>query len=242
MTNRLSWSVAKPYYESGVDRGVFYPRVGPGEAWQGLTAVNEDDDSENSAVYIDGQKIVNRRTAKSFSGSIEAYTYSDSFEEEVFTARRPKPFGLSYRIQTGRSYKLHLVYNVLVAPSPVTREHEDEVNPFQWGFSTTPVLVTEGQMGAHLVVDVENAYPWTVEALENTLYGTDVSQPSLPSPLEVFALFEANSLLIVTDNGDGTYSVTGPDDAILMLDADTFEISWPSAQLASEGRFTIYSL
>lgn len=241
MTNRLSWSKLPKDYRAGLAYGVFYPADGPAEAWDGLVAITEDNDSENSATYIDGQKVVNRRTAKSFSGSISAFTYSESFEQEVFTTRRPRAFGLSYRVYNALAYKIHLVYNVLVAPSPVTRKL-NEVNPFEWAFTTTPAPLPEGMVGAHLIIDPAVAYPWTLEALENVLYGTDTDPGRLPSPMEVYNIFEVNSILQVAEYSDGTYTVTGPDDAILMLDADTFEISWPSAELAPDGRFTIYSL
>lgn len=241
MTNRVSWARLKPDYEAGVSYGVFYPAEGPAVAWDGLVAVTEDSDSENSATYIDGQRVVNRMTAKSFSGSISAFMYPDLFEEEAFTARRPRPFGLSYRVETQIGYKIHLVYNVLVAPSPVTRQL-NVTEPFTWPFSTTPALLPDGMVGAHLIVDPGVAYPWTIEALENTLYGSDAGPGRLPSPTEVFNIFEVNSILQVAEYSDGTFTVTGPDEAILMLDADTFEISWPSAKLALDGRFTIYSL
>jgi len=241
MSNRLSWTKPHPDYEDGLAYGVFYPADGPAEAWNGLVSVSEDNDSENSATYIDGVKVVNRRTAKGFAGTISAYTYSESFEQEAFTTRRPKPFGLSYRVYNAIAYKIHLVYNVLVAPSPVTRQFE-EVGLFEWPFTTQPVLLPEGMMGAHLIIDPAVAYPWTIEALEDVLYGSDAGSGRLPSPIEVFDLFEVNSILQVAEYDDGTFTVTGPDDAIIMLDADTFEISWPSAQLAPDGRFTIYSL
>jgi hypothetical protein len=97
-------------------------------------------------------------------------------------------------------------------------------------------------VGAHLIVDPAVAYSWTITALEDVLYGSDSGPGRLPTPIEVFNLFEVNSILQVAEYSDGTFTVTGPDEAILMLDADTFEISWPSAELAPDGRFTIYSL
>ncbi len=241
MSNRISWSKIHPQYEAGLAYGVFYPAFGPAESWDGLVAVTENNENESSVTYIDGQKVVNRTTAKNFSGSISAFTYSDSFELEAFTARRPRPFGLSYRVYNDLAYKIHLVYNVLVAPSPVTRAL-NEVNPFEWPFDTRPEPLPDGMVGAHLIIDPAVAYPWTLQALEDVLYGSDTDSGRLPSPMEVFDIFEVNSILRVVEYSDGTYTVTGPDDAILMLDTDTFEISWPSAELAPDGRFTIYSL
>lgn len=32
------------YFETGIDRGVLYPRVGPGVPWNGLTGISEKPD------------------------------------------------------------------------------------------------------------------------------------------------------------------------------------------------------
>jgi hypothetical protein len=64
----------------------------------------------------------------------------------------------------------------------------------------------------------------------------------LPDPQEIFDIFEANSILRVVDNGDGTFTVTGPDDAITMLDDTTFEIDWPSVVVIDSNTYEISSL
>lgn len=57
---------------------------------------------------------------------------------------------------------------------------------------------------SHFIIDTEVAYPETIAAFEKVLYGGDEAEARLPSPLEVFDIFEANSHFRVIDNGDGT--------------------------------------
>jgi len=92
------------------------------------------------------------------------------------------------------------------------------------------------------VVSADTAYSSAVSDLEDVLYGTATSDPHLPTPDEVLAIFEANSILQIIDNGDGTWTAIGPDDAITMLDANTFQIDWPSAVYIDANFYTIHSL
>ena len=237
---KLNWN-DRPY-TLGVDRGVLYPKIGAGEAWNGLVSVEETPTgSDHKPVYVDGRLVNQRRTREYFSGSIGAFTYPRSFQEDVLTQRRPKSFGMSYRSGTGKNTKIHLVYNVLVLPSSFNYEF-DETQPFRWGFTTLPIPISGSLIGAHLVIDVGEAYPETVSDLEDVLYGTDETLPRLPLPTEVLQIFEDNSILVVVDNGDGTFTVTGPDSAITMLDATTFQIDWTSVVLIDADTYEISSL
>jgi hypothetical protein len=142
-------------------------------------------------------------------------------------------------------YLLHLVYNVLVAPSPYMHQ-QSNVESYSWGFTTLPLDIPSSWYGAsrtaHLIVDSRIAYTSTLADLEDILYGTDSSNPTMPTPQEVFDIFEENSILIVTDHGDGSFTVDGPDSAIIMLDSTTFEITWPSAVFVDAVSYTIHSL
>jgi hypothetical protein len=237
---KLLWNQRQ--YESGVDRGVLYPKTGAGEAWNGLVSVDETPTgSEHKPIYVDGRLVSQRRTREHFSGSIGAFTYPRSFQENVLTQRRPKSFGMSYRVGAGKNTKIHLVYNVLVAPSSFNYE-TDETQPFRWDFTTLAIPISGTLIGAHLIIDAGIAYPETISDLEDVLYGTDETLPRLPLPGEVLQIFEDNSILVVVDNGDGTFTVTGPDSAITMLDSTTFQIDWPSVVLIDADTYEISSL
>lgn len=224
--SRLTWD--KRDYEAGLDRGVLYPKDGPGVAWNGLTSVQESPSSDTQTRYIDGVKTRVRQSPEVFSGAIEAFTYPEPF---------PKSFGLCYRVKD----KIHLVYNVLVGPTGFNYQQLD-TEPFSWDFSTKPIPVPGAEMSAHIVVDGSKAYSWTLSNLEDILYGSDSESPRLPLPEEVLNIFDINSILKVTDNGDGSFTVEGPDDVIQMLDSTTFQIDWPSAVYIDEVSYTLSSL
>lgn len=113
---------------------------------------------------------------------------------------------------------------------------------YSWLLSTIPVPLPEGGATSHLIVDPGLAYPSAVSSLEDILYGTDTTEARLPTPSEVLDVFEINSILRVVDNGDGSFTVTGPDDAITMVDSTTFQITWPSAVFIDSITYTIHSL
>lgn len=240
---KLVWDqIDSRQYEIGVDRGVYFPANGVAEVWNGLTSVQESvADADERTRYIDGLQTRTRRRPGDFSGIIEAFTYPKSFHEDVLTPRRPRPFGLSYRVKTRNAYKLHLVYNVSLGPLNYSFEH-GESTPFRWNFTTTPVPIPDAKPTAHLVIDASVAYSWTMQAFEEVLYGSDSYTASLPSPSEVLELFELNSIVRIIDHGDGTWTATGPDEIVKLINPTTFEIDWPSAVYIDNESYTVHSL
>ena len=82
----LTWdAVGERFYETGVDHGVLYQLSGGGDyvdgvAWNGLTTVTESPSgAESSPQYADNIKYVTLRSAETFGGTIEAFTYPDEF-------------------------------------------------------------------------------------------------------------------------------------------------------------------
>lgn len=257
---RITWgSPGTRTLEAGVDRGVFYPQVGAGLPWNGLVNVKEDpSDTSVPKMYVDGVPYWNNKTKESFAAVLQAYTYPEQFEEYDGTLgpakqQRRKVFGLSYRTLIGNDisgldhgYKIHIVYNALAMPTQmdVSSLNSDGPNatPFSWGISTKPVDIPGAKAAAHLIVDTTYANPDQVAAIEDVLYGTDGSNARLPTPQELIDLIEANSILLIVDHGDGTWTATGPDDAITMLDSTTFQIDWPSAVYLDSESYTLSSL
>jgi hypothetical protein len=256
---RLVWDdPSKRSYDIGVDRGVFYPVLdGVGIPWNGLVSVTEapsgSDISEN---FVDGRKFRIQTKNESFAAEIQAITYPEAFEPFSGLVDRvsgqPKlPFNFSYRTGVGidseieSGYKIHLVYNAMVTPAGVDNTSINsglEPINFGWELTTTPIILSTGERTAHLIVDSTRAYSWAIEALENILYGDDLNDPRFPSMDEVIELFEEASILRITDHGDGSWTAEGPDDAIVMLDATSFEITWPSAIFIDSNSYTISSL
>lgn len=253
---RISWgSFGSRRYETGVDRGVFYPSDGPGLPWNSLITVKEDPDgAAMTKQYVDGVPYWTQKTKEGFAAVLQAYTSPREFDEyDGHNGRqRRKPFGLSYRtligsdISADQGYKIHLVYNCLAMPTTVDNSTLTpgglEATPFSWGLSTTPVPIPGAKPAAHLIIDSTIAYPEAIAAVEDALYGSDGGDPYLPSPQEVMDILEPFSVLLIVDHGDGTWSAIGPDEAIQMIDTDIFEITWPSAVYLDADTYTISSL
>jgi hypothetical protein len=244
---RLSWGNAiERIYEAGVDRGVLYPFGRGGIPWNGLVSVKEStSEFDVSANYVDGLKYQRRHTPGSYAATIEALTYPDEFEEQ-------KPFGFSYRTMIGNAvagsdygYRLHLVYNALAAPADKdfsSLDGDSSETTFSWDITTRPIQIEGHGPSAHLIVDTTKAYSWTVKAFEDLIYGTEASQARLPSPQEVLDLFDANSVLKITNHGDGTWTAEGPDDLVQMVSATEFRIDWPSVVFLDNDTYQISSL
>lgn len=257
---KLKWgTVGDRFYETGTDRGVLY-LDGLGVAWNGLVSVQESPSGgEAKESYIDGVKYANRSAPEDFSATIEAYTYPTEFEAcDGFlsmanglqvTQQARKPFGLAYRTKVGNdldgldhAYKIHLIYNALATPS--NRQYKSlsdspEAITFSWKISTKPVKFDDPYFGmtygAHVVIDSRVVYPWALEALEAFLYGSDTKPPRFPTPDELLRLFVDNALLKVMDNGDGTWTATGPDEAFVIDKKDPIVI----ADINDPGTFVI---
>jgi hypothetical protein len=219
----LAWDPSgSRFYENGADKGVLYiPTAGVydiGYAWNGLTAVTESPSgAEATALWADNSKYLSLLSVEEFGGTIEAYTYPDMFAQCDGTSvqnvgvnvaqQARKTFGLSYRTKLGNDtvgndygYKIHLVYGALAAPSEkafATVNDSPEAVTFSWTFTTTPVAVTGLKNSALLTVDSSKVTAANLLALENALYGTAGTNPRLPLPDEVIALF-AGAVTTVT--------------------------------------------
>lgn len=232
---KLTWSEPeKRLYEAGVDRGVLYPLSTAGVPWNGLVSVNEAPSGGGAnPFYLDGVKHLNRPESEEFAATLEAFTYPPEFEEcdgtlelvdGLFAGhQRRKPFGLSYRTRIGSAadpnagYRIHLIYNITADPTErnhQTLSEDPTLETFSWALTAIPKKFAGAKPTAHLVVDTTKAEPSTVMSLESILYGTDSSAASLPEPADLIELFTSGlptDSFIVTDNGDGTFTVTGSD-------------------------------
>lgn len=247
---KLSWNtVGERYYEAGVDRGVLYTQNGPGVAWNGLVAVTQSPSgSEASPHYADGIKYLNLLSAEEFGGSIEAYTYPEEFEEcdgtistgGVSIGQQPrKPFSLSYRTRLGNDvdgidygYRIHLIYNALASPSErsyATLNDSPEAMTFTWDITTTPVPVKGLKPTSHITFDSNKTHPKLLAHIEQRLYGTEDREPELIYPEEILKLISEWPTLKVVDNGDGTWTATGTQYEIRMLEETEFEINSATA-------------
>lgn len=125
-------------YETGVDHAILFPMDGPGVPWNGLTGVSVDvSGGESEELYYNGVKYLDVVDAEAFQATISAMSAPREFaacEGVVKDATVPGmyiPFGrrakfnMSWRTRIGNeieatdyAYKLHIVYNATVMPSP----------------------------------------------------------------------------------------------------------------------------
>ena len=214
---RIQWDkVGEHFYETGVKNGVLYPQkvdgtYDTGVAWNGLTSISETPDgAEPTELWADNIKYGVLRSAETFGGTIEAYTYPEEFNacdgsaiptDGVYLGQQSRtPFGLCYRTEIGSDtmmadsdagYKLHIVYNATAKPSE--RQYETindspDAITFSWEFDTTPVNVGSGYKPVNtIIIDSTKVDSTKLGDLEDLLYGNQSGEPTLPDPATVIS-------------------------------------------------------
>jgi hypothetical protein len=162
-------------------------------------------------------------SVEEFGATLEAFTYPEEWqqfdgwavpEDGVFVGQQPrKTFGLSYRTRVGNDlegdaygYKLHLVYGCLASPSEKaynTINDSPEAITFSWEISTTPVPVTGLKPTSLIVVDSGIVDGAALTVLETALYGAAATEPKLPLPDEVIAMFAGGAVMAAASSGGG---------------------------------------
>lgn len=194
-----------------------YPK---GVAWNGLSGVTESPSgAEATAIWADDIKYLNLRSAEEFGGTITAYQSPEEFDacdgsatvaDGVSIGQQARQaFGLCYRTVIGNDtdgeehgYKLHLIYNATVTPSErayATINDSPEAIELSWTFDTVPINVTGHKPTALITIDSTKVDATKLASLEEILYGkdptteggTDGTDPRLPLPDEIIALFAA---------------------------------------------------
>lgn len=252
---RISWdSPGSRLFEAGVDRGVFFPKTGPGVPWNGLTSVKESVEDEGSVItYVDGQRIINQLQLGQFAADISAITYPDEmypydgYAQPMYSGQ-PRPlFNLSYRSLIGNDveglsygYRLHLIYNCLLTPTNRVNEtlnDASDISEFTWKLSTTSLATPYNRPTPHFIIDSTLASSGALEAIENLLYGvTTGNDPTFPTVQQLLSIFDNNPVFMVLDNGDGTATITAPDDWVYLVAANQYYISSPSVTTIDAAR------
>lgn len=217
---RITWDdTGKKIFETGIDRGVVYPigeagTYGNGEAWNGLTGVDESPSgAEATKLWANNGQYGELRSEEEFGFTINAYTYPDGFaacngEKElvpgVSVAQQTRQkFGFSYRSLlgndvkgTGFGYLLHLVYGATANPSEKSRQtvnDSPEAQTMSWECTTTPVAVPDMKPTAHIIINSTKVDAGKLAELEKKLYGDEsAGTPTLPLPAEVKTLLAAD--------------------------------------------------
>lgn len=262
---KLSWDApGTRLFQAGVDRGVLYPSGSPAAAWNGLLGVSQrPEGGVPEGYYAEGRKYQTVSSVEDYNGTIRAYTYPQEFEAcdgsiaimPGFLADQQyrKPFSLTYRtligndtLGTGYGYQLHLIYNALVSPS--TKDFEtlgEDIEPqeFEWDFTTTPIVAAPNlRPSAHYVLDSTRVPEVVMQLIENRLYGTNDTSPSMIQIEEIFDIFNSEDTLTVIDNGDGSATIIGSDAEVRQLTSTEYQISSPAVTSMGDGEsFSIRS-
>jgi hypothetical protein len=266
MTAILWDQAGERIYEVGVSRGVLYQSDGSGVAWNGLIEVETGYDTSTDPVHFDGQKVNDILEIGDFEGVIRAFTYPDEFlnyfgqlEDTAgfrVTGQRQDRFSMSYRTEIGSDvsqnvgYKIHVLYNLTAVQSPRTNATltlDPEATEFEWDITSIPEEVSGYRASSHVIFDSRRIDPYLMLDLEAILYGNAEVDARLPSMQGLAQFMKKWGRLVITDNGDGTWTAYSPldgvitvagdeftivSDTITMLDLETYEIS--SSELIEE--------
>jgi hypothetical protein len=246
----LVWDdTGEKIFQTGISHGVLYLHDGRSVVWNGLVGMEESSVSEFKSLYHDGVKFLEILSPGDFSGKLKAWSYPDEFNELVgiidladgleYYEQKPKSFGLSYRTRIGNDidpefgYKIHLLYNLLAnsdASSFDTISKSPAAAQFSWTLTGTPPKISGHRPTVHVAVDSTKTDPDVLQLVEDQLYGTAISNPSLPSFQQLLEYFGLLGALIIVDHGDGTWSAIDESGGyITMLNDTTFQIDHADA-------------
>lgn len=209
----LEWDkVGERFYETGLDRGVLFTRNGDAFAWNGLTNVSENTEFDVKSYWMDGVKYLDHSSPKAYSAKLEAFTYPDILDELTGIAvyapgvylhdQNAGIFHLSYRTGVGNDisqelgYKLHIIYYVMAVPSGTafnTLSETVEPGKFSWDLRSTPPSMFGARPTSHIHLDSRYTPPSQLTMVEERLYGTETTNPDLPTMIELLTLINPPS-------------------------------------------------
>lgn len=230
-------------------------------AWEGLTSVDENGAESAVAYYVDGRPFLFVPKPKEFSATLKAYTYPDEFaaimgqaeaaDGMYLDSQQGDSFCLSYRTQIGNAlegldygYKIHLIYNATVAPAGVGYASlSQSINPSElsWEIQAVPVKVAGYRPTAHITIDTRHMDPAKLAEIEDLLYGTSTTNPIMPDAQTLLDILSYGDAIVITDNGDGTWTAEGSYHNIYMIGDGIFEIDNVTATDNGDGTYYVSS-
>lgn len=257
----LVWDAAgKRVYQSGIQKGVLYLQDGQVVVWNGLTSVQEETDAELTSYYLDGVKYLENLSPGDFSAKLKAWTYPDEFDSVTgiveavpglqYHEQPPKSFSLSYQTRVSNDldpdagYKIHLLYNLLAVPDEASFQtlSDAATDPveFGWSLTGTPPVLAGYRPTVHVVLDSTKADSSALSMIEDILYGTEEASPRFPTIGEIRSLFDIAGTLVITDNGDGSWTALDVSNLYITMDSSTqFTIAGADATFLDATTYTI---
>ena len=191
---------------------------GTGVAWNGVTEVSENrEGGDANKHYADDLIYCITRGAEEYGLTINAFQSPEEFDEcdgEAFIngshgarigQQKRKMFGLAYRTAIGNDilgedygYKIHVVWGCTAAPTERTYSTiNDSPDPQELSWEVDCLPVTLNIPGkkirpfSTMIFDSTKDDPELIAQLEDMLYGTEETSSRLPTPKELYELFEA---------------------------------------------------
>lgn len=202
-------------YEIGLDHGVLYlpeddsdDGYSVGVPWNGLTKVTDSVLNDEGSPLQYGEYVADSEYKPgTYTGTIEALTYPDEFDKCIgiveyypgieLSRQNVTRFGLSYRTLIGndaegrdKGYRIHLLYNVRIPKfekTYATISDTLDVAAMSWEYEAFPELIEVDGLKPvyHIAINSTTTPSSVMKFLEETLYGTESSQPRLPAPDEI---------------------------------------------------------
>lgn len=213
----LVWNpVGARFFEAGVEKGVLYPSENFGVSWNGLVSVVEQaSGGEHSALYHEGIKYLDEIASEDYQAQLSAFTYPAEFDPfdgrlelapGVFATRQRRAmFGLSYRSNIGNDvvgvdfgYKIHILWNAIASPALRTATtYTATLSPalLQWTIHAKPPASDGYKPTAHFTLDSTRIEAEALAELEAILYGTDLTDPRIPTQAEVIGLAGTDAIM-----------------------------------------------
>jgi hypothetical protein len=210
-------------------------------------------------MYFDGDKIYDNIFYDDYSATLNVLTYPDEFlpfdgvaaiGKGLFAEdQKPSRFSLSYRTRVGddlkgaeSGYKIHLVYNLTAIPDATsysTISGDADPIEFSWDVSGIPEVISGYNATAHAILDTRKVNKYLLSDLYDIIYGTDTVAPRLPGLNELTNLVASWNLITITDNGDDTWTATGPDEYFSTLADGSFQITGVDATYLDADTYTV---
>lgn len=127
-------------------------------------------------------------------------------------------FGFAYRTRVGNDvdydqhgYKIHIVWGAMAQPSErayATVNESPEAITFSWTFTTTPETIDDEfnmKPTSHMVIDstkVSQENKQLLANLEEALFGSDSTDPTLPTPSQILKMFKTGNKLATLETTD----------------------------------------
>lgn len=252
---RISWDgSSRGVYETGLDRGVLYPKNGIGVPWNGLTKVEgRSKPGQQDSLYYEGQRYDINVEKSENASRVGAYTYPEEMNElagfyrdgfgMVYGEQPPEFFSMSYRTRVTDGHKIHVLLNqkaTFVEPSRNTIAAIPSAVEFNWDLIGAPI-VDLAKPTSYVIIDSRYVPPSIYLNIEAALYGDESESASMVRFLDMLRdiAFSEDGFLITRNDG-AEWTIIGPDDHISVEDG-IFQIQDITHEYLAPGEYRIHA-